>query len=407
MKRHTLIISFLFLLVSNIAAITIKLNDVSTKQESLSIYNDRIGADVEITGNLEQLNYFYNSLKQTSSKKVRIAHFGDSLILGDIITSDLRSILQNQFGGRGIGFIAACNDDIMFRTSINHKFSNDWEWASVFTRNPKRYPLSINGIMSIPAADSKVTFESGRLYEPSKNFKEIRIFYDKTNENSIVNIKTEFDSEDVSLSQDDGVFNEVSFTSHSEINSVDLTFKNSENSLIYGISLENGTGIYVDNFAMRGNSGASISKIDEKFVSESQKDLYYSLIILNFGINIVEAGKTDYTWYKKKMIRNIEMLKDLFPETSILLVSAGHKGVKRGSKIISDSTVYNVVEVQKEIVEKTGIAFWNLYDAMGGSSAIVDWVNAGYVAKDYIHFNQKGGEKVANMLVKALMNARN
>ena len=43
---------------------------------------------------------------------------------------------------------------------------------------------------------------------------------------------------------------------------------------------------------------------------------------------------------------------------------------------------------------------------MGSDNAIVEWVNAGYVAKDYIHFNQKGGRKVAEMLSEALLAER-
>lgn len=46
---------------------------------------------------------FYEALENRASlgRPVRIAYFGDSFIEGDILTADLRSLLQQKFGGRG------------------------------------------------------------------------------------------------------------------------------------------------------------------------------------------------------------------------------------------------------------------------------------------------------------------
>ena len=52
--------------------------------------------------------------KLASGEVVRIAFMGDSFVEGDILTSDLRSELQQSFGGRGVDFVPC---DIPFATA--------------------------------------------------------------------------------------------------------------------------------------------------------------------------------------------------------------------------------------------------------------------------------------------------
>jgi lysophospholipase L1-like esterase len=129
----------------------------------------------------------------------------------------------------------------------------------------------------------------------------------------------------------------------------------------------------------------------------------YKLLILNFGINVVEAGKTDFTGYEKRMIRVINDLKKSFPETSIIIVGAGDKAVKKGSKLVSDKIVPRVVAVQEKIANQTGVAFWNMYEAMGSEGSMNNWVDEGLAARDYIHFSVEGGKIIADYLLNAIM----
>ena len=51
--------------------------------------------------------HFYEALagRQTLGRPVRIAYFGDSFIEADILTGDLRKMLQKRFGGSGVGYV--------------------------------------------------------------------------------------------------------------------------------------------------------------------------------------------------------------------------------------------------------------------------------------------------------------
>jgi len=84
------------------------------------------GVKTPIIGNTKQLSYFFDALKESKTKPVRIAHYGDSAIEGDLITADIREELQKRFGGNGVGWLGIVSQDIMFRTTTKHSFSDNW-----------------------------------------------------------------------------------------------------------------------------------------------------------------------------------------------------------------------------------------------------------------------------------------
>ena len=58
---------------------------------------------------LEELNY--------QQRLVRIAYYGDSFVEGDILTADLREMLQDKYGGYGIGYTPITTISSGFRTN--------------------------------------------------------------------------------------------------------------------------------------------------------------------------------------------------------------------------------------------------------------------------------------------------
>ena len=63
------------------------------------------------------MNCFYEALGKVASldRPVRIAYFGDSFIEADILTGDLREMLQKRFGGCGVGYVSITTKIAGFR----------------------------------------------------------------------------------------------------------------------------------------------------------------------------------------------------------------------------------------------------------------------------------------------------
>ena len=106
---------------------------------------------------------FYSSLdalKNKKKKKIRIAYFGDSMIEGDLITQDLRKMLQDYFGGSGVGFVPVTSIVAGFRQTVTHTFSSNWEDVNYISRNKVAAQLFLSGHSFFPGDNSTVTYRT-------------------------------------------------------------------------------------------------------------------------------------------------------------------------------------------------------------------------------------------------------
>ncbi len=366
-----------------------------------------VGNKVSITGNIEQLKYFFHALKKTKTEKIRIAHYGDSIIWGDVVSDHLRNYFQKKYGGHGIGFMSVCNDDIWARKTITHKFSDDWNWASVFTKNKNRFPIGIAGTVAEADVSSTVEYRCKTVSEAANSFSEISLFYSKAHSNSTIRFQINSkENKKVKLSSKSNLsVTKIDFGK--EVKDIKLQFQDCDGALFYGITLDSGNGIYVDNFPFRGNSGVSLRDLDDELLPGFARNLKYKLFILQFGVNVAATGNVKYKWYNKMMARVIKKIKKYFPKASILLISPGDLGLKRGKKIITHPEIEKFVAAQEKIAKKNNVAFWNMFKAMGGKNSVSRWVKASppLVFKDYCHLTWDGSAIISQKLIVALIEA--
>ena len=77
---------------------------------------------------LRGMTPFYRALDELAAKPrpVRIAYFGDSFIEADILTADLRAMLQERYGGCGVGFVTITSPVNGYRPTVRHSFGG-WQ----------------------------------------------------------------------------------------------------------------------------------------------------------------------------------------------------------------------------------------------------------------------------------------
>jgi len=355
-----------------------------------------------ISGNTDQLKSFFSALDRAGSKKVRIAHYGDSGIEGDLVSADLREILQSEFGGGGVGYLPIYPEGMNYRQSVSFTNSGNWKMYGINTRNPERLPVGINGEVFINEGRGWFEYETNNRFRHSKYFDEVRLFYSNASGSLEYSINGSSDQSE-RLSSGDKV-NELTL---SKKNSKTVKFKvpQPEQGYFYGLSLENGPGVYVDNFAFRGNSGVDLRDIPVENLKEFDKLLNYDLIIFQFGLNAISARGKDYKRYEKDMIKVVEHFKEAFPNSSFIMISSQDKSIKKSNKFMTDPQLENLLQAQINIAKETDIAFWNLFEAMGGRNSMINWVNSNpsLAYKDYIHFNESGVKKVASLFSEALL----
>lgn len=372
--------------------------------EAKNYYNTApITSKDNLSGNLSQLNKFFTALKSSKSKQVRIAHFGDSTLEGDLISADLRAFFQKKFGGKGVGLVPITSKDVAFRSTTDLSFSNDWITAS-FSKNRGKLPLGINGHAFANSDGSWVELKTTNRYKTVKKFDVAKLFYSNPKSGAKVEYSLNGKAKVTKTLSSSGKIN-VLEVKKSKSKSIKFIFPGAKSATYYGVSLEGSTGVYLDNFALRGNSGVGLKKIKKDYIKSFNDELDYKLVILEFGLNALKGKNTNFTRYERTMIKIIKKLKSAIPSASFILVGVHDKSIKKGSKFITDPAVPKLVEAQKRIAKATGIAFWNLFEAMGGKNSMVKWVssNPRKAFKDYIHFNEVGTKTEAKMIFDELM----
>lgn len=366
----------------------------------------KLGKFVPLTGNIEQMKNFFNALKDSKNKIVRIAYYGDSIIQGDIITEHLRERFQSAFSGKGAGFLSIVSSDIKMKVTTKHTFSDDWNSVSIITRNPERMPFGISGSVAVPKIGSWVKYESTNFLKSTSSFGKVKLYYSHADNSSTIEYKINGRAPvKVNLRAGENV-QELLINAQGSVAAIEIKFTSGKVPYFYCASLESGSGVYVDNFAMPGNTGASLLEIPKSVINDFNKYTDFNLIVFNYGANVSSPNKGIYTLYENKMTALIEEFKKLFPHAGFLLVSVGDKTMKKGAQFMTNPEVPLLLETQKKIAGKTKIAFWNLWEAMGGNNSMKDWVGSAppMALKDYAHFTSTGGSRVAELLFEAIMN---
>lgn len=82
-----------------------------------------------------------NRLKKGENVKIRIAYFGDSMIEGDLLTQTLRKLLQQEYGGYGVGYLPISSNVAGFRQTATTSASG-WNDTSFKTKGATNMYLS-------------------------------------------------------------------------------------------------------------------------------------------------------------------------------------------------------------------------------------------------------------------------
>lgn len=373
-------------------------------------------AEIEAFGNhtSDGLSHFFKALDELTKKKrkVRIAYFGDSMIEGDLITQDFRTLLQKKFGGSGVGYMPITSIVAGFRQTVLHSFSKNWQTNTLLDPSSSNYKLGMSGYVFTPAALNKgdsinkndcwVKYTAVNKERLNK-FYTIKLYYGSSNNDNYLI----YNNKKIPLTGTNQV-NEIVLNEY-PVQSIHAAFSCTSPVNIFGVSIESDSGIFVDNFSFRGNSGMPLTKIPSAILRNLDYLLHYDLIVLHYGVNVLSHNETDYSWYERGMINVVNHLKNNFQNTSILIISAGDKSYRENGKYMTEPAVPMVVATQRNVAEKTNASFWNLYQAMGGENSMIKWVEGDTVLanKDYTHFNYKGAQKVAKLLHDQLMNSYN
>jgi lysophospholipase L1-like esterase len=355
---------------------------------------------------MKQLSGFYKKLmavEQDSSKSVRIAYYGDSMIDGDLIVQDLRSALQSRFGGRGVGFVSATSESERSRYSIKHKSSGNWKRINYMKTVSDSLNYGVNGAVFYTIdSTAQIDFTASGI-KNSYRLNSPRLFYGKGNETATIHSFTDRDTL-TSTHKLNGTKNlNTLVLSANDLKSLKVNFSQVEKIPIYGIDFFNDEGITVDGFSNRGNSGLPLSLLKPNFISEFNKELDYDLVMLQFGANVLSTQKSTFGWYSSRMTRVVAHIRQLYPTADILIIGTADRGTKTENLVQTDTAVVRLLRSQQEYAAATDSGFISLFHLMGGINSMISWEQHKLANSDFTHFSPKGSRVIGKLIYDELM----
>lgn len=392
------------------AEVVIPITIPDTINDSTSVITNNIEDSIEVndpTLDIEgyhNLRRFYSKLQkleQTGEGSVRVAYFGDSMNDGDLIVQDVRSAFQKNYGGHGVGFVAISSLSAGARGSISHQHSKNWLVQSFVKVKKPTKPFGVDGQVFFANNSSQQYWVRYRaMSQPnSTELNNPTLFYGKksSNQNAYITVKANKDSSSVIHLHPTEILNKAVLSQHN-LKSLQVDFHQADSVPIYGFNFDDGKGVHVDNFSIRGNSGLPLSVLNPSLMNAFDRELGYDLIILHYGANVLGYGSTNYNWYEKNMTTVVNNLRQCFPNADILIISTADKSSMIDGTMQTDPAVVPLAKAQKKYALKTRSGYINLYSEMGGNGSMVTWVDKGLANKDYTHFNITGSKKIANFI---------
>jgi lysophospholipase L1-like esterase len=391
------------------------------------VYKNKPGAIrqyLEYPDNNKKVLYpFFNHLSKlkTSKELIRILHYGDSQIEGDRITSYIRNELQKQFGGSGIGLFAPVLINGT-NISMNQKLTGSWErYTMQSIKKGTIFHKRLGALMSFgrfaPENSEEDIMYYGEInlkksnisYRRTRIFKQCRVFYGYNDGPFIAELKYIDQTLDAELIPVSRQLNMLKWDIDGSLDEITISFKGEDSPDVYGIALDDHSGIAVDNIPLRGSSGTDFTKTDLAFLRSMYQQLNAKLIILQFGVNLVPYITNDYSYYEKRFYKQLKTLKNLRPDISIIVIGVSDMSQNKNGQYESYPNIEKIRNAQRNAAFKANCAFWDMYLAMGGKNSMPSWVNANpaLARTDFTHFTWKGSTVISKMFYQALMNDYN
>ena len=396
----------------------------SAPSYALSEFAESVGAKLQPLEDPSghAMDPFWASLARTEKGQpgaiTRVAHYGDSLLVSDLVSSTLRRKFQARFGDAGHGFVLIAKPWEWYRHEGIHQWSSAG-WRMNRLVNPRisdemygyggaTFRSNVGGtkatFWTLKDADrwkgdpkEDVGHRASRIdvqYLAEPQGGAFDIFADG---NKLKTIDTKAAVKRLavaSASVDDGEHAfEVRVVGGQEVR-------------LFGVAVERDVaGVVWDSLGMNGARARLLDVQDDAHWAQALKARNPALVVLEYGTN--ESGDVSVQWdrYEASLEKVLRQVRADLPQASCLVLGAMDRAGAGNGGMDTRPIIPRLVEAQQKVAFKVGCAFWNTYEAMGGSGAMGRWTRTKprLASGDLTHPSTAGAQLVGELLFGALM----
>ncbi len=338
-----------------------------------------------------------------ANRPVRIAVLGDSFIEGDILTADLRERLQTAFGGRGTGFAPMASPLTGFRRTIKTQ-SKGWTAYNVMQQKKVPAPYNeqfyVSGWVCRPSTGASTRWEATAYRNRLDSCSTARVLFIAPSKSRIELVLNDTLHRAFTIEGSDAVRQAV--VTAPVIRSLEFKVNEGADRMVgYGALFEH-KGVEVDNYSIRSNNGQALFRTNPSINAQINALTGYDLVILQYGLNIMQQGVLQYTSYGTQIEKMITYVRHCFPTAAVLVLGVSDRAVKSEQGVETMDALPYMVDCQRTAARNQEAAFWSTFDAMQAEGGIEEFVARGWAGKDFTHINYAGGRRVAWALFDAI-----
>lgn len=352
------------------------------------------------------LSHFYAALERTATKDpgavTLVLHYGDSPVTADSITADARAMMQSRFGDAGHGFLLIAKPWAWYGHRGVELHANGWKIEAATQNRAKDGFHGLGGVSftGAPGATSTVTLLDDQHTR-------VQIFYLAQPGGGAFRISA--GSQTIGEVNTDGPDKKAGFATFPlppGTRQVQLEVM-SGRARLFGYSFEkSGPGVIYSSLGLNGAQVQSALRYFEvQQWTDSLRHEHPDLVVLNYGTNesVDNSGYIENR-YPGELRQVLDRIRTAVPEASVLVMSPMDRGKREGGEIVTPAILPQIVGIQKQVALDAGWAFFDTFDAMGGSGTMARWYNSSprLVSADFMHPLPAGAAKVGALLDEAL-----
>jgi len=351
------------------------------------------------------LDPFFAALARLEAAKdnehVSILHYGDSPTTADLITGDVRSLLQQRFGDAGHGYLLIAKPWAWYGHRDTDISSRNWTISTAVGKmRSETYGLGGASFQGVSGASSHITLKDAAqssmelsfLAQPDGGTVQI-----SADDQPIATVDTAADTREpgwqtVPLLAGTKTVDIKPASGHVEL--FGETFERQQHGILY------------DSLGLNGASTTVLSRgFNSDIWAAELKHTAPQLVVINYGTNESSFGSFVDRQYEGELRTAIQRIRNALPDVSILVMSPMDRGQRSGiDEIETMDTIPRIVAIQKRVASDTRCAFFDTFNAMGGDGTMSRWYTGKprLVAADLIHPTPQGASIIAQIFVKDL-----
>ena len=354
-------------------------------------------------GALDSFFAHLTTVGAADSKPVAILHYGDSPTTADLITGDIRALLQQRFGDGGHGYLLIAKPWAWYGHRDTDLSGKGWTISTAVGKmRAETYGVGGASFQGSNGASSHITLkdaaqtsmEISYLAQPDGG----AVAITGNDDQPLATVNTASD-----LRQP--AWQTVALPPGTK--SVDIKVLSGHVTLFGETFFKQRHGILYDSLGLNGASTTVLSRgfNPDIWAAELRHDAP-ALVVINYGTNESSFGSFVDKQYEPELRSAIQRIRNALPNVSILVMSPMDRGERSGiDQIDTMATIPRIVAIQKRVAADTQCAFFDTFNAMGGDGTMSRWYTGKprLVAADLIHPTPQGASIIAQIFVKNLI----